>query len=38
MTKKSKDIVFVSALRTAIGKYQGIWHKFQAHDLGEKLL
>ena len=34
MTKKSKDIVFTAALRTAIGKYKGIWHKFQAHDLG----
>ena len=38
MTKKSKDIVFVIALRTAIGKYKGIWHKFQAHDLGEAVI
>ena len=37
MTKKSKDIVFASALRTAIGKYRGIWNNFQAHDLGENV-
>ena len=35
MTKKSKDIVFTTALRTAIGKYKGMWSKYQAHDLGE---
>ena len=35
MTKNSKDIVFTSALRTAIGKYKGMWSKFQAHDLGQ---
>ena len=34
MTKKSGDIVFTTALRTAIGKYKGMWSKFQAHDLG----
>ena len=38
MTKKSKDIVFASALRTAIGKYKGMWHKSQAHDLGEVVI
>jgi len=38
MTKKSKDIVFASALRTAIGKYRGIWNNFQAHDLGENVI
>jgi len=38
MTKKSKDIVFVTALRTAVGKYKGIWQKFQAHDLGEAVI
>ena len=38
MTKKSKDIVFTTALRTAIGKYKGIWSKHQAHDLGESVL
>ena len=34
MTKKSIDIVFTIALRTAIGKYNGMWSKYQAHDLG----
>tara|TARA_B100000287_G_scaffold261636_1_gene246141 strand:- start:1809 stop:2918 length:1110 start_codon:yes stop_codon:yes gene_type:complete len=34
MTKKSNDIVFTTALRTAIGKYKGIWREKQAHDLG----
>ncbi len=34
MTKKSKDIVFTAALRTAIGRYKGMWSKHQAHDLG----
>jgi len=38
MAKKSVDIVFTTALRTAIGKYKGIWHKFQAHDLGEAVI
>jgi len=38
MAKKSKDVVFVSALRTAIGKYKGIWSKHQAHDLGESVI
>jgi len=38
MTKKSKDIVFASALRTAIGKYKGMWQKSQAHDLGELVI
>jgi len=38
MTKKSKDIVFTAALRTAIGKYEGIWHKFQAYDLGATVI
>ena len=38
MTKKSEDIVFTAALRTAIGKYKGIWSKYQAHDLGESVL
>jgi len=35
MTKKSKDIVFTTALRTAIGRYKGMWSKYQAHHLGE---
>jgi len=34
MTKKAKDIVFTTALRTAIGKYEGMWKELQAHDLG----
>ena len=34
MTKNSNDIVFTTALRTAIGKYKGIWKELQAHDLG----
>ena len=38
MTKNSKDIVFTAALRTAIGKYKGMYSKFQAHDLGEKVI
>ncbi len=38
MTKKSKDIVFTTALRTAIGKYRGMWNKYQAHDLGEAVI
>ena len=38
MTKKSKDIVFVTALRTAIGRYKGIWQEYQAHDLGEAVI
>jgi acetyl-CoA C-acetyltransferase len=38
MTKKSKDIVFTTALRTAIGKYKGMWSKYQAHDLGESVI
>ena len=38
MTKKSKDIVFTTALRTAIGRYKGIWNKYQAHDLGEAVI
>ena len=38
MTKKSKDIVITTALRTAIGKYEGIWKKFEAHDLGAAVI
>ena len=38
MAKKSDDIVFTAALRTAIGKYKGMWSKFQAHDLGEAVI
>ena len=35
MAKNLKDIVFTSALRTAIGKFKGLWRKSQAHDLGK---
>ncbi len=38
MTKKSNDIVFTVALRTAIGKYKGMWKKHQAHDLGQTVI
>jgi len=38
MTKESKEIVFVTALRTAIGRYKGIWSKCHAHDLGESVI
>ncbi len=38
MTKNSKDIVFTSAFRTAIGRYKGMFKKFQAHDLGKKVI
>ena len=38
MAKKSTDIVFTSALRTAIGRYKGMWNKYQAHDLGEAVI
>ena len=38
MVKKSIDIVFTTALRTAIGRYKGMWSKYQAHDLGEAVI
>ena len=38
MGKNSKDIVFTSALRTAIGKFKGIWSELQAHDLGKVVI
>ena len=38
MKQKSKDIVITTALRTAIGKYKGIWKKHQAHDLGKDVI
>jgi len=38
MAKKSIDIVFTTALRTAIGRYKGMWSKYQAHDLGEAVI
>ena len=38
MTKKTNDIVFTAALRTAIGRYEGMWKKYQAHDLGKTVI
>jgi len=38
MGKKSIDIVFTIGLRTAIGRYKGMWNKYQAHDLGESVI
>ena len=38
MAKKSVDIVFTTALRTAIGRYKGMWSKYQAPDLGEAVI
>ena len=38
MGKNSKDIVFVAALRTAIGKFNGALKEFQAHDLGKDVI
>ena len=36
--KKSKDIVFTAAARTAIGRYKGMWSKQKAHNLGEAVI
>jgi acetyl-CoA C-acetyltransferase len=38
MEKKSNDVVFTTALRTSIGKYEGLWKKVQAHDLGKSVI
>ena len=38
MGKNSKDIVFTSAFRTAIGKYEGSLKELQAHDLGKLVI
>ena len=38
MPKNSKDVVIVSALRTVIGKYNGIWAKIEAHNLGKSVI
>ena len=35
MAKNLKDVVFISALRTPIGKFKGLWKKSQAHELGK---
>ncbi len=34
MSKNSKDIVFVSALRTSIGKLNGVYSKYKSYELG----
>ena len=38
MVKKSNDIVFTAALRSAIGKHNGIWVKNQAHEIGSLVI
>ena len=38
MSKNSKDIVFVAAQRSAIGKYKGIYKDLQAHNLGSLVI
>ena len=38
MSKNSKDIVFVAAKRSAIGRYKGIYKDLQAHNLGSLVI
>ena len=38
MPKNLKDIVFVSALRTAIGKLNGVYSKYKSHELGASVI
>ena len=38
MAKNSKDVVFVTAFRTSIGKYNGIHRKLQAYELGANVI
>ena len=38
MTKDSNDIVFVSALRSPIGRYNGKLKNYQSYELGEKVI
>ena len=38
MPKNSKDIVFVAAQRSAIGRYKGIYKDLQAHNLGSLVI
>ena len=33
MSKNSKDVVFVAAQRSAIGRYKGIYKDLQAHQI-----
>ena len=38
MSKKTKDIVFVAAQRSAIGRYKGIYKDLQANNLGQLVI
>ena len=38
MSKFPKEVVFVAALRTSIGRYKGIHSKLQAHELGSQVI
>ena len=38
MSKTSQDVVITCATRTGIGKYNGMWNKVQAHDLGKLVI
>jgi len=38
MPKNLKDIVFVSALRTSIGKLNGVYSKYKSHELGASVI
>ena len=38
MPKNLKDIVFVSALRTSIGKLNGAYSKYKSHELGASVI
>ena len=38
MPKNLKDIVFVSALRTSIGKLNGVYSKYKSHELGSLVI
>ena len=38
MPKTSKDVVITSACRTGIGKYNGMWDKIQAYELGKLVI
>ena len=38
MPKNLKDIVIVSALRTSIGKLNGVYSKYKSHDFGASVI
>ena len=38
MPKTSKDVVITSACRTGIGRYNGMWDKIQAYELGKLVI